>query len=67
MTLAECLELGKECGLSTVQECVLNVEIHATSLFSYDKMNDELQELYCDLEKEEQKIFNKYYKKGSDK
>lgn len=67
MTLATCLELGKECGLNTVQECVVNVEIHATSLFSYNKMNDELQELYSDLEKEESEFFNKYYKKGSDK
>ena len=36
MTLQDCLELGKECGLSTLDECVRNVEIHSSSLFKYD-------------------------------
>ena len=29
MTLQDCLELGKECGLSTLDECLKNVVIHS--------------------------------------
>jgi len=49
MKLAKCIELGRACGLSSLESCVLNVEIHATSLFTYDEINKELQELYSDL------------------
>lgn len=45
MKLREALELADECGLSTVGEAVLNVEIHATSLFPYSRINEELNEL----------------------
>ena len=45
MKLKEALELADECGLSTVGEAILNVELHATSLFPYSKMNEELNEL----------------------
>ena len=46
MKLAECLELGKGCGLDTIDECVLNVEMHATMLFPYSEIKRELEELY---------------------
>lgn len=45
MKLKEALELADECGLSTVGEAILNVELHAPSLFPYEKMHDELNEL----------------------
>ncbi len=35
-----------ECGLSTLGEAILNVELHAPGLFPYEKMHDELNELY---------------------
>lgn len=46
MKLKEALELADECGLSTVGEAILNVELHALSLFPYEKMHTELNELY---------------------
>lgn len=50
MKLKEACELAECCGLETIKEAVLNVEIHATSLFSYDEIDRELDELYKELE-----------------
>ena len=47
MTLVEALELGMECGDDTVEEAIINVEIHSTSLFVYENINRELNELYA--------------------
>ncbi len=66
MTLQECLELGKECGLTTLDECVRNVEIHSTSLFKYDTLTEELTELYEDIEEQKPEWFYEHYKKGSE-
>ena len=63
MKLNEAIDLGKECGLETIEECLLNVELHSTSLFAYSKLNQELTELYEDLEKQYPDIFNKLYKR----
>lgn len=63
MTLQDCLELGKECGLMTLDECVTNVEIHSSSLFKYDDLVKELTELYEDIEKNEPEWFHEHYKK----
>lgn len=46
MKLKECLEIGKECGLTTLNEALMNIEIHATNVFSYSEMSNELNELY---------------------
>lgn len=62
MKLAKCIELGRACGLSSLESCVLNVEIHATSLFTYDEINKELQELYSDLKEKEPEYFKQHYK-----
>lgn len=45
MKLREALELADECGLSTVGEAILNVEIHSPTLFPYEKISEELNEL----------------------
>ena len=66
MTLQKCLELGKECGLTTLDECVRNVEIHSGSLFKYDDLENELTELYEDIEEQEPEWFYEHYKKGSE-
>ena len=50
MTLKKCLELGKTCGLKTPEECVKNVIYHSMELFVYDKIKDELDELYKEYE-----------------
>ena len=46
MKFKEALEMGVDCGLSTVQEAVRNVEIHSVNFFIYEKIRAELKELY---------------------
>ena len=48
MKLKEAREIGKECGLLTDAECIVNIEIHAMSLFEYTKISSELKELMQD-------------------
>ena len=62
MKLKECMELGKECGLQSIGECYLNIEIHALSLFSYEDINKEILELQKDLFYHEPDIFCKMFK-----
>lgn len=45
MKLKKALEIGIDCGLETVGECVLNIQMHAGNLFSYPDMEKELGEL----------------------
>lgn len=45
MKLKEALELAKACGLRTVGEAILNVELHSPCLFPYEKIHEELHEL----------------------
>ena len=45
MTLKKACEIGKNTGCITVGEAILNIEIHATSLFSWSDMAAELKEL----------------------
>lgn len=40
--------MGEDCGLTTVEEAVRNIEIHATSLFTFNMMEEELIELHED-------------------
>lgn len=52
MKLREVCELGRDMGCETIEEVILNVEIHAHSLFGWDKLSDELLEMkteYRDL------------------
>lgn len=49
MKLKECLELGKECGLTTWEECYDNVYLHSSSIFKYDEINKEILELQKDM------------------
>lgn len=46
MKVLAMLELGKECGLQTVSEAYSNVNLHCSSLFIYDKMEEEFEELH---------------------
>lgn len=50
MTLKECIEIGKDCRLRTLEECVRNIHIHANMMFPVGKINEELAELNKDLE-----------------
>lgn len=46
MKLNDALNMGYECGLVTVREALANVEMHAGSLFCYEDIEKELEELY---------------------
>lgn len=50
MKLYDALNLGKDCGLGTVNEAITNIEIHGASIFLYIEMNKEYHELYDGLE-----------------
>ena len=49
MKLNTCLELGKDCGLHTWEECYDNVYMHAMNLFKHDKFDHEILELQKDM------------------
>ena len=49
MKLKECLEIGKECRLTTWEECYDNVYLHASNIFKYDEINKEILELQKDM------------------
>ena len=50
MILDECIEIGKECGLTDLRECFNNIDIHSTMLFKYEEINKELNDLIDDIE-----------------
>ena len=50
MKLNEACRIGKKAGCQTVGEAILNVEIHATSMFKLSDMVEELLELAEDSE-----------------
>ena len=45
MTLKDACDIGYACGLETVDEAILNVEIHALNIFPYDNAAMEIYEL----------------------
>jgi hypothetical protein len=46
MKLEEALRTGAVCGLETVEEALANIYIHSPSLFKYEEIKQELEELY---------------------
>lgn len=46
MKLIKALEIANECGLTTVNEALLNIDIHAMSIFKYDDIQKEVSEMY---------------------
>lgn len=49
MTLETCIQIGKDCGLHTIGECYINIEIHSLSLFPYNEINKKILELQKDF------------------
>lgn len=45
MKLKDACEIGLSCDLEMTGEALMNIELHAISLFAYDKINEELAEL----------------------
>lgn len=50
MTLTNAVEMGRFCGLNTVEECISNVERHSISIFKYTELQKELEELHEDYD-----------------
>ena len=48
MKLKEAIEIGEECGLYTLEECVRNIELHSTQFFAYTKVIQELNKLHAE-------------------
>lgn len=48
MKIKEACEFADECGVETIGEAILNIELHAVSLFSLDEISNELNELHED-------------------
>lgn len=46
MVLIKALEIGMDCGLYTVNEALLNIDLHAMSIFKYEDINEEVLEMY---------------------
>lgn len=42
-------EIAKDCGLETVGEALMNIGIHAISIFGYEEVNEEMTELHQDI------------------
>ena len=49
MRLKECMEIGKACGLYSIEECYDNIILHRLSLFEYDDISKEIEELQKDI------------------
>ena len=50
MHIFEALELGKECGLTRVREAIENVILHSPSLFTYEKVKPEVEQMLHEWE-----------------
>ncbi|WP_195972645.1 hypothetical protein [Clostridium thermobutyricum] len=49
MKLKTALDIAKDCGLYTVGEALLNIEIYALSIFNYNTLEDEVKELHGEV------------------
>ena len=51
MKLLNALEIGLDCELTDVSEAMMNIEIHAPSLFAYSELANELDEMCSDFDR----------------
>ena len=49
MTLETCVSIGKDCGLTTIEECYDNIYFHAMNIFTYCEIEKEILELQQDI------------------
>lgn len=49
MKLKRAIKIGKDCGLETIGEAICNIELHASSIFDFDKVQEEIEELHNDF------------------
>lgn len=45
MKLITALNIGRDCGLETVSEAILNIDMHAICIFRYEEIPEEMNEL----------------------
>ena len=50
MKVIDACLIGEDCGLTTIEEAIRNIQIHAVSLFTFDDLEAELIELEEDSE-----------------
>lgn len=49
MRIKECMEIGKACGLYSIEECYDNIILHRLHLFEYNDTSKEIEELQKDI------------------
>ena len=47
--LINALEIGNDCGLTTIGEALLNMRLHAMNIFNYQEETEELTEMYTEF------------------
>lgn len=70
MKIWEAISMACVCGLYTIDEAVLNIELHAIQLMPYNTVAEELKELYEEAEKFKAHFGNEipeYFRKVEDK
>lgn len=45
MKLKTCMEIGKSCGLTKIEECYDNIYLHSSMMFKYQDINKEIEEI----------------------
>lgn len=63
MKLKECMEIGKECGLYSIEECYDNIILHRLSLFEYNDISKEIEELQKDIFHNYPKLFSEMFQR----
>lgn len=48
MKLKTAFGIALDCGLNTIGEAIMNIDMHSICIFSYDAIDKELTELYED-------------------
>ena len=63
MKLKECMDLGKECGLYSIEECYDNIILHRLSLFEHNDILKEIEELQKDILYNYPKLFSEMFQR----
>ena len=63
MKLKECMEIGKECGLYSIEECYDNIILHRLSLFEYNDISKEIEELQKGIFHNYPKLFSEMFQR----
>lgn len=62
MKLVTACHIAHACGLTTTAEAYMNIDIHAISVFTYDKLAEELHELATEYYQVGDKPIAEYFK-----